>query len=126
MSKPNMPMGRGAMMGRPKPKFNPNTLKRVLKMLFESYPVLLPLTIACIVFSAIVNTLPAIFNQQIIALIEEWYISRDWASAKLEIVPKLVTLAVLYLISLLSFFTHTQLMAYITQGFLSKSRKIMF
>ncbi len=126
MSKPNMPMGRGATMGRPKPKFNPGALKRVLKMLFESYPVLLPVTLVCIIFSAIVNTMPAIFNQQIIALIEKWYISRDWAAAQNEIIPKIVILGVLYLISLLSFFAHTQLMAYITQGFLSKTRKAMF
>ena len=126
MSKPTVPMGRSAMAGRPKPKFNGNTLKRVLKMLFESYPVLMPITIACIIFSAIVNTLPAIFNQQIIELIEEWYVSREWASAKLEIMPRIITLAVLYVISLISFFTHTQLMAYITQGFLSKARKKMF
>ena len=32
----------------------------------------------------------------------------------------------LYVISLISFFAHTQLMAYITQGFLSKTRKKMF
>ncbi len=109
-----------------RPKFNPNVFKRVMKMLFESYPVLFPLTLVCIIFSAIVNTMPAIFNQQIIALIEEWYISQDWASAKLEIIPKIITLAVLYLLSLISFFAHTQLMAYITQGFLSKVRKRMF
>ena len=125
MSK-GMPMKGGQMNGRPKPKFNPGALKRVLKMLFKNYPVLLPVTLICIVFSAIVNTMPAIFNQQIIALIEEWYVSRDWASAKLEIIPKIVTLGVLYLFSLISFFTHTQLMAYITQGFLSKTRKTMF
>ena len=118
-------MGGPAFRG-PKPKFNPGALKRILKMLFKSYPVLLPITLVCIVFSAIVNTMPAIFNQQIIALIEEWFVSRDWDSAKLEIIPKIVTLGVLYLISLLSFFAHTQLMAYITQGFLSKTRKAMF
>ncbi|MEE1245461.1 MAG: ABC transporter ATP-binding protein [Acutalibacteraceae bacterium] len=113
-------------MRGPRPKFNPNTMKRVFKMLFESYPVLFPLTLGCIVFSAIVNTMPAIFNQQIIALIEEWYLSRDWASAKMEIIPKIATLAVLYLFSLVSFVVHSQLMAYITQGFLNKTRQKMF
>ncbi len=121
-----MPTRGSAVAGRPKPKFNPGALKRVIKMLFESYPVLMPITLICIVFSAIVNTLPAIFNQQIIALIEEWYVSRDWASAKIEIIPKIVTLGIFYIISLISFFAHTQLMAYITQGFLSKTRKKMF
>ena len=124
-------MSRGMVHGKPnmrgpRPKFNPNTMKRVFKMLFESYPVLFPLTLGCIVFSAIVNTMPAIFNQQIIALIEEWYLSRDWASAKMEIIPKIATLAVLYLFSLVSFVVHSQLMAYITQGFLNKTRQKMF
>lgn len=124
-------MSRGMVHGKPnmrgpRPKFNPNTMKRVFKMLFESYPVLFPLTLGCIVFSAIVNTMPAIFNQQIIALIEEWYLSRDWASAKMEIIPKIATLAVLYLFSLISFVAHSQLMAYITQGFLNKTRQKMF
>ena len=128
MSKPiAMPAGKGGRMPQgPRPKVSPGTLKRVLKMLYSYYPVLLPITLACIVFSAIINTMPAIFNQQIIALIEEWYVSRDWASAKLEIIPKIVVLAVLYILSLISFFAHTQLMAYITQGFLSKARKEMF
>ena len=121
-----MPQGRHSHIGRPKPKFNPGALKRVIKMLFESYPVLLPVTLVCIVFSAIVNTMPAIFNQQIIAHIEEWYISRDWTSAKLEIIPKIAILAILYIISLISGVIHTQLMAIITQGFLSKSRMKMF
>lgn len=121
-----MPQGRNSHIGRPKPKFNPGALKRVLKMLWKSYPVLLPVTLVCIIFSAIVNTMPAIFNQQIIALIEKWYLSGNWGAAKSEIIPKIITLAVLYALSLISFFAHTQLMAYITQGFLSKARKKMF
>ncbi len=124
MSKP-VPNLRGDV-GRPKPKINPGVLKRVIKMLFKCYPVLMPLTLVCVIFSALVNTLPAIFNQQIIALIEEWYISRDWAAAKVEIIPKIITLGIFYVVSLISFFTYTQLMAFITQGFLSKARMDMF
>ncbi len=110
----------------PKRKFNMSAFKRLIKMLFGYYPVLLPVAIFCIVFSAIVATLPAIFNQQIIASIEDWYISRDWASAKEIIIPKIIILASLYVISLLAVFAHTQLMAYITQGFLGKMRKTLF
>ena len=123
----NPPMKNGRMpMGKEKPKFNSGALKRVLKMLFKSYPVLLPITLICIVFSAVVATMPAIFNQQIIALIEKWYLSRRWDLAQNEIIPKIIILASLYLVSLLSVIAHTQLMAYITQGFLSKARKEMF
>ncbi len=128
MRTPNMrntpPM---SVNGRPqKRKFNMSTFKRVVKMLFGYYPVLLPLAIFCIIFSAIVATAPAIFNQQIIAVIEDWYISRDWSGAKEVIIPKIIILAVLYLLSLIAVFAHTQLMAYITQGFLGKMRKTLF
>lgn len=109
-----------------KRKFSMSSFKRVMKMLSESYPVLLPLTFLCIMFAAVVATLPAIFQQQILSVIEEWYVSRDWASAKEIIIPKIIVLAVLYILSLAAVVVHTQLMAYITQGFLGKMRKQLF
>ncbi|MBQ2236751.1 MAG: ABC transporter ATP-binding protein [Clostridia bacterium] len=109
-----------------KKKLNVNALKRVIKILFSYYPVLLPIAIACIIFSAVTAAIPAIFNQQVIAAIEEWFVSRDWASAKEEILPKIILLASLYVISLIAVTSHTQLMAYITQGFLGKMRKKLF
>lgn len=127
MKTPNNNMPRNLPKGVPAVrKFNGAAFKRVIKYLFKSYPVLLPLTFVCIIFSAIVATLPAIFNQQIIAAIEDWYLSKDWISAKEVIIPKIITLASLYVVSLISVFTHTQLMAYITQGFLGKMRKNLF
>lgn len=114
------------MNGAPeKRKFNMSTFKRVIKMLFESYPVLVPITLVCIIFSAIVATVPAIFNQQIIAAIEA-YTSKGWDAASKVIIPKIIILAVLYILSLLAVIAHTQLMAYITQGFLGKMRKTLF
>ena len=59
-----------------KKKLNVNALKRVIKILFSYYPVLLPIAIACIIFSAVTAAIPAIFNQQVIAAIEEWFVSR--------------------------------------------------
>ncbi len=107
-------------------KFNGNALKRTLKMLWQSYPALLPITLCCIVFSSIVATMPAIFNQKILADIEMFYRQGDWAGAKEVIIPKIIILASLYLVSLLAVFAQTQLMAYITQGFLGKMRKNVF
>lgn len=107
-------------------KMNFSSLKRVIKMLFSFYPVMLPVTLFCILFSAVVSAVPAIFNQQIIAIIEKWFSTQNWAAAKEEIVPKIIILASLYLISLLSGVVHTQLMAIITQGFLGKLRKKLF
>ena len=119
------PKGPGGMP-QGKRKFSMKYFKRVLKMMFSYYPVLFPLALACIIFAAFVATAPAIFNQQILADIEQWYVSRDWASAKQEILPKIVILASLYVVSLAAVFTQTQLMAYITQGFLGKMRKTLF
>ncbi len=109
---------------RPKPQ--KGTLLRTLKLLFSFYPVLAPLTVVCILFAAVVSAIPAIFIQQIIAVIEVWQVTGDWSSAMGEIVPKVLTLAGIYLLSLLATTTQTQLMAYMTQGFLSKMRCMMF
>ncbi len=110
----------------PKRKMDFGMLKRVIKMLYGYYPVLFPLAIGCIIFASITAALPAIFQQQVIAAIEEWYLSRDWASAKDVIIPKVLLLAFFYLLSLIAVTLQTQLMAIITQGFLGNMRKTMF
>ena len=121
MMKSKMPP-RGA--GRPMP--TKGTMPRVLKMLAKSYPVLFPLTIACIIFSAITAAVPATFTQRVIAIIEQWYISRDWATASQEILPLVGILIGLYSVSIVCVTVQSQLMAYMTQGFLSKMRCAMF
>ena len=130
MKTPNYkgPQGKGpAGMPHGKRKLSIPTLKRVLKMLFSYYPVLFPLALACIVFAALVATAPAIFNQRILAIIEETLDQNgSWAMASKEIIPNIIVLASLYLVSLAAVFTQTQLMAYITQGFLGKMRKTLF
>ena len=55
----------------PRLKANPKVLGRVLKMLFGYYPVLAPITVACILISAVTAALPAVFMQQVIAAIEK-------------------------------------------------------
>ena len=110
----------------PMGKAKKGTLPRVIKMFFKFYPVLAPLAVACILFAAITASLPPIFLQQVIAAIEEWASSGDWASASKVIIPKVATLVCFYLISICAIITQTQLMAYMTQGFLNKMRKALF
>ncbi|MBQ2734236.1 MAG: ABC transporter ATP-binding protein, partial [Clostridia bacterium] len=109
-----------------KPKFKGNVLKRLLKMLFSFYPVMVPLAIFCILFTAVASAIPAVFLQRVTELIEKWQSSGDWAAASAEIVPQVIFLAVMYVLSLISITVDTQLMAYITQGFLCKMRRTMF
>ncbi|MCH5190729.1 MAG: ABC transporter ATP-binding protein [Oscillospiraceae bacterium] len=101
-------------------------LARILKMLIQSYPVLLPITVLCIVISAATAAAPAIFQQQVISDIQQWYLTGDWESAAKVILPKVAILATLYVFSAIAVTAHTQLMAYITQGFLDKLRCKMF
>jgi len=110
----------------PRPKARKGTMKRIIKMLFESYPVLVPVTIFCILFSSAVAAVPDVFIQKIIAVIEESFVSRDWAGAFDKIIPYIITLVILYVISIIAIILYTQFMAYITQGFLSKMRIRMF
>ena len=112
-------------MGPPR-KINFGMLKRVLKMLYSYYPVLLPLTAFCIIFSAAISAVPAIFQQQVIADIQIWYTTGDWEGASKVIIPKILILVGLYAVSIVSVTLYTQLMAYITQGFLNKMRCAMF
>ena len=119
-----MPGGKGPMPGGRKIDFG--MLKRVLKMLFEFYPVLVPVAIVCILISAAASALPPIFMQKVIAAIETWQKSGDWVGASKEIVPKVLTLGCMYCFSIVAVVLHTQLMAIITQGFLSKMRCRMF
>ena len=124
-------MSRGQVRGPggprgPKGKLNPKVLARLIKMLFGFYPVLMPVTIACILFSAAVSAIPAIFNQNVIAAIERYTLSRNWATASAEIIPLILILIGLYALSVIAIAVYNQLMAYITQGFLSKRRIAMF
>ena len=109
-----------------RPKFNGQTLVRTVKMLYRFYPVLVPIIVACIIFSAITSAIPSIFIQKVIAGIEVWVSSGDWQNAKGEIIPMVMILLGLYLLSIIAITLQTQLMATITQGFLSKMRKAMF
>ena len=111
---------------KPARRINFKTLGRVIKKLFGYYPVLVPLTVGCILFAAIVSSIPSLFIQNVIAGIEKWYLTGDWASAQKEIVPYIAILGGLYVLSLTATTTQTQLMAYITQGFLDKLRCEMF
>ena len=102
-------------------------LGRILKMLFKFYPVLVPVTIFCIVFSAVASAIPAVFLQKVIAVITEYVsLGGTWEAASAEIIPKVMLLICFYVLSIVSITLYSQLMAYITQGFLYKMRAKMF
>ena len=113
-------------MNKQKRKPDTNSLFRTIKLFFGFYPVLAPLAVVCILFASVVSSIPSLFIQNVIATIEKWVGSGDWVSAKAELTPYLVLLAVLYVLSILAITAQTQLMAYMTQGFLDKMRRKLF
>ena len=50
---------------RPKPSMS--VLARTMKMLFSYYPALMPITILCILISAVAAAIPPVFMQTLIA-----------------------------------------------------------
>ena len=127
--------------GKPRPKAKKGTLKRFLKTVFSFYPVLLPLTLCCIVFSAVVASMPSLFMERVFAAISEGLElalgnaekgidaiggAAAWDAVKGDVFNAVAILGTLYLLSLTSSFTYNQLMAIITQGSLKKFRDKMF
>ena len=113
-------------MTKKKPQADFKALGAMVKKFFGYYPVLAPLTMLCILFSSVVSSIPSLFVQNVLSVVEKWYVSRDWLAAKAEIMPYIYLLIALYVLSLISMFAYTQLMAYMTQGFLDKLRKEVF
>ena len=113
-------------MNKTNKKVNPHTFKRIMKTLIGYYPVLVPVTVFCILFSAIAAAIPDIFIQKIIAIIEVWQPDKNWTAAVKEIMPLMVILISMYVISIIAVTVYSELMAFITQGFLSKLRISMF
>ena len=105
---------------------NFSSLGRVVRKLFDYYPRLAPLTVVLVLFSSAVSSIPSLFVQNVLAVIEKWYKTGDWAAARPEVLRYLTILGVLYVLSLISLVCYTQIMAYMTQGFLDKLRREMF
>ena len=110
-----------------KRRLNVGVLIRVLRMLISFYPVIVPFSAVCIVFSAITAAIPAFFLQQvtdtILASSEQ---GLAWGDVWWDIVSKILILVVFYVISIIAVALETQLMARVTQSFLGKMRKTLF
>lgn len=114
------------MPGKGKVKAPKGVLGRLIRTLFGFYPVLLPVTLGCILLNAVVSSIPSVFMQNVIAVVEQHWQSGSWPAAGREIVRLTALLAAFYIVSLIAGVVYNQLMAIITQGSLAKLRKKMF
>lgn len=108
-------------------------LGRLLKLLIGDYPLYCVLIIVCIVVSAVVGVMPAIYIENITSIIVEGLsLAKDgawgtaWETVSPRVVSALVTMVCIYVFGLISSTLQQQLVAIVTQGFLDKMRKRMF
>ena len=109
--------------GRRAPK---GVIGRLIRTIFQFYPVLFPVTLVCILINAVVSSVPSVFMQNAIAVVEDTFRSGDWASASGRIFKLLTILLIMYAVSLIAGTLFGQFMAIITQGTLAKLREKMF
>ena len=103
------------------------TFPRLIKMLFRFNPTLLPIIIALILISAVISALPSIFQQKVVAVLEQaWSNSWDWAVTRPQILHYVLVLGALYLCGLSITTLSNQLGAIYTQRVLDQFRKEIF
>ena len=103
------------------------TVKRLIQMEFSFFPKLLPFVIFLIIVNAVISSIPSVFQQKVIAVLQDaWTNGLEWSQVSGQILHLCIILGILYAISLIAGFMYNQLMAVITQGSLHKIRVTMF
>ncbi|MCQ2456402.1 MAG: ABC transporter ATP-binding protein/permease [Clostridia bacterium] len=103
------------------------TMGRLLKTVKSFYPVMMPLTIFCIIFSAVVGSIPSLFMEKVIGVIDTAFKEGTaWSEASGKIFSYVMILVIFYVLSLISSVLFNQIMAVMTQGVLKKLRCKMF
>ena len=108
------------------PKSMGKTAARVLGLLRQFYPVMLPAVAICILVQCVVQAAPNIFMERCLTVVGEFWESGDWATAQPQVFTNAAILAVMYFASLVCNAVWQQCMAIITQGALKKFRCLMF
>ena len=110
----------------PKKRHMGKTALRTLKMLFGFYPVLLPVVLVCIVANGVIQTIPNVFMERVLAIVQDSWESGDWASVSGAVLANVGVLVALYLAGIAVNAFWNQAMAIVTQGSLKKFRVAMF
>ena len=101
-------------------------LFRVIKEVFTAYPALFPLVLVGIVFTAGVSSIPSLFIQKIVSLLEARDPSVSWSVFSKEMITLILILIGVDILSLILTAVYNLAMATITQGALYHMRKKMF
>lgn len=105
---------------------HPGTIKRIIKMIFSFYPVLLPAVLGGVVLCALINSIGSVFLQKALEVIETSWQSGDWTAAQPKILRLVLTLGCIYIVGNLTSLFWNRYMGVVTQGSLKKLRERMF
>lgn len=105
---------------------NGKSLKRLLKLFFKSNPWLVSLILLFLLINAIISSMPALFSQRIIQIIELNWQQGDWAAVSGQVFSLVSILFILYLISITVGIVYQQLLVYVSQTFMKKLRIQLF
>lgn len=112
--------------GGGKRKINFNSLKRLIKLLFESFRIILPLVLVAIVISAFARAVPSIFMQRVISIVDKYWQNGTWQEVSKEIFPLLYVIVGTIIVALIATFFSTRAIVIIGQNFMKKMRVDMF
>ena len=103
-----------------------STLFRVMKEVFTAFPLLFPLVLVGIVVTAGISSIPSLFIQKIVSLLEARDPSVSWSVFSKQMMGLILILVGVDILSLILTTIYSIAMATITQGTLYKMRKKMF
>ncbi|MFP5453808.1 ABC transporter ATP-binding protein [Parvimonas sp. G1604] len=103
-----------------------STLFRVIKEVFTAYPLLFPLVLVGIVVTAGISSIPSLFVQKIVSLLEARDPSVSWSVFSKQMITLILILIGVDIFSLILTAVYNLAMATITQGTLYHMRKKMF
>ena len=103
-----------------------STLFRVMKEVFTAYPLLFPLVLVGIVVTAGISSIPSLFIQKIVSLLEARDPSVSWSVFSKQMMGLILILVGVDILSLILTTIYSIAMATITQGTLYHMRKKMF
>jgi hypothetical protein len=103
-----------------------STLFRVIKEVFTAYPLLFPLVLVGIVVTAGISSIPSLFVQKIVSLLEARDPSVSWSVFSKQMITLILILIGVDILSLILTAVYNLAMATITQGTLYHMRKNMF
>ena len=111
-----------------RPPMKKGVLKRILKLLFKTYPWQMALVCVCLVIVSFSSTIAGLFMSRFITIINKVLVTKETlpTDALNEISMLVLIMLSIYAVGWICNFVYTRIMAIVTQSFLDTLRRQMF